>query len=141
MNLFKDKLINRIAIWKSIGFLFWLIWFFLIPIFFTDTSLMFQFAILLWYTTVWAFIWVFWVFTKYPIFNLTISYWFRWIWIWAWMTFILILFIYNDLSTMMAGSFLESYSPFWMIIDWAFFWLLVDFICTKYIWEGKKLLD
>ena len=140
MNLFKSKLMNRIALWKTIGFIFWLAAFILMPLFFTESSEMLKWALFLWYITLWAFVWVFGVWTKHPFFSFSIPYWFRWVWVWAWMNFLLALFIYNDLVLLMSTTSFAWWSPFWIVLEWAFFWLIVDFIATKYIWEGKELM-
>jgi len=140
MKLFDSKFMNRLALWKAIGFTVWLFAFFMIPIVFTDTDLMIRLAVMFWYTTLWAIIWVFWVLDKYPILNLKIPYWFRWAWIWAWMNFILTLFIFNKLTLLMQWSLLEWYSPFWLILEWALIWFIIDCITTKTIWDGKDLI-
>lgn len=140
MNLFKSKLMNRIALWKTIGFVFWLIAFFIIPIIFKDAELMLRFAVLFWYTALWASIGVYWIWTKYPFWEIKIPYWIRWTMIWAMMNFILVLFIYDKLAILIDWSIFEWFSPFWIIIEWAIFWLIVDSITTKKIWEGKKLV-
>ena len=141
MDLFGSKLMNRISLWKSIGFVFWLGAFCLMPLFFTEASLMLQWALFLWYTTLWSFIWVFGVWTKHPLFPFHVSYWLRWIFIWAWMNFLLALFMYNDLVFLLQWTYFEWWSPFWIVLEWAIFWLIVDFIATKYIWEGKELMN
>jgi len=136
MDLFKSRLMNRIAIGKSIGFIFWLVAFFLVPLFLTDAGLLLRFGLLFWYTTLWAIIWVFWVWVKHPVCNMSIPFWFRWILIGAWMNFVLALFMYSNLVALMYW-----YSPFWIMLEWALFWLIVDYVGTKFIWEGKELLN
>ena len=140
MNLFKSKLMNRIALGKTIGFLFWLIAFLVIPLIFKDASLMLRFAVLLWYTALWASIGVYWTWTKYPFWKIKIPYWIRGTAIWAMMNFILVLFIYENISTLMVWSIFDWFSPFWLILEWAIFWLIVDYITTTNIWEWKSLI-
>ena len=140
MKLFETKLIKRIAIWKSIGFIFWLAAFYIMPLFFPEASSMLSWAIFLWYITLWAIIWVFGVWNNIPIFKITVPYWLRWIWIWGWMNFILALFMFDNLTWLMAGTYMEWWSPFRIVLEWAVFWLIVDTITTKKVWEGKALM-
>jgi len=143
MSLFKKKwlstLAKRLIIAKWIGFIFWLIGFFLLPIF-GETDLMFRFAILFWYTTMWLILWIMWFMDKHPIFNIRITYWCRWMLIWAWMNFVLALFMYNNLITLMKWTTFEWYSPFCIVIEWLIIWLIIEYFATKYAWEGKNLL-
>ena len=140
MSLFGSKLMNRIGMWKDIGLVWWLMGFIFIPMVFTDADTMLKVALLLWYITLWAIVWVFGVWTKCPLWNIKIPYWLRWIWIWAWMNFVLALFVYDELALLMSGSIVDWWSPFWIIMEWAIFWLVVDFFTTKYVWEGKELM-
>lgn len=140
MDLFKNKVLNRITIWKSIGFVFWIIGFFVMPLVFTEAPLMLRFALFFWYTTLWAVIWIFGIWNNYPMFNITIPYWLRWAFIWAWMNFVLALFMYDILIGLMMWTFLEWFSPFWIVIEWLLFWFIVDLVATKYVWEGKELI-
>jgi len=140
MKIFDSKLINRIALWKTIGFAVWLVVFFIIPLLIPNASLMLRFAVILWYTTLWAIIWTFWVLDKYPAFNLKISYWFRWVWIWVWMNFILVMFIFDKLTLLMQWTCFEWYSPFRIVLEWAIIWFIIDYITTKTIWDGKDLI-
>jgi len=144
MSLFKKKkwlniLAKRIIIAKTIGFIFWFIWFVCLYLI-SKTDLMFNFGILLWYTTLWWIIWIFWFINKHPIFNIRISYYFRWIFLWAWMNFVLALFMYDNLVIFMMWTYFEWFSPFWIILEWATIWLIAEYFATKYAWEGKKLL-
>ena len=140
MDIFKSKLLNRIAIWKSIGLVFWLSAFFIMPMFFTNADIFLRFALLFWYTTLWAIIWVFGVWVKYPGLGIWIRYWIRWAFIGAWMNFVLALFMYNELTLLMQGTFMEWCSPFLIILEWAIFWFIIDAVATKYMWDGKKLV-
>jgi hypothetical protein len=140
MNLFRSKLMNRIALWKTIGLIFWLIAFFIVPIILIEATTILRVALLFWYITLWAIIWVFGIWTKHPLCKLSIPYWFRWILIWAWMNFLLALFMYDHLALLMNITITEWWFPIWIVVKWAVFWLIVDLITTKYIWEGKELM-
>ena len=138
MKLFESKLLNRIALWKTIGFVFWLAAFCIMPFYFTEATPMLQWGLFLWYITLWSFIWWFGVWTKHPLFP--VNYIFRWILIWAWMNFVLALFMYDNLVVLMASTDFAWWSPFWIVLEWAFFWLIADFITTKKFWDGKELM-
>ena len=140
MSLFKTKFSIRLAIAKTIGFIFWLIWFFILPIMFGEKDLMLRLAILFWYTTLWGIIWIFGIMDKHPVLNFSMPFWFRWSLMWAWMNFLLVLFIYDRFVLMMQGTIIDWISPFWIIIEWVIIWIIIDFFATKFAWEGKKLV-
>jgi hypothetical protein len=136
----KSNLVKRIAIWKAIWLVFWWIAFLLIPSIFGDADLFLRFWVWLWYITLWALIWIFWVMNYNPLLKISMPYWGRWILLWWWMNFVLVLFIHDKLISLMQNSILQWYSPFWLIIEWMIFWLITDYFATKYIWEWKDLL-
>jgi hypothetical protein len=134
----ESKLIARIVIWKAIWLIFWWIAFLLIPNIFAQTDLFLRFWVWLWYITLWALIWIFWVLNYYPFLKIPIPFWIRWTLIWWWMNFVLCLFAYNDLTVMMQNSILKWYSPFRIVVEWMIFWLLTDFIATKFVWDWES---
>lgn len=136
----KSKLIKRIALWKAIWLIFWWIAFFVIPYIFNNADLFLRLWIWLWYITLWALVWMFWVMNEHPFFRFKFPFWIRWTVLWWWMNFILVLFIYNNLVTLMQNTVFEWYSPFCLIFEWIIFWLVVDYFATKYFWEGKELV-
>jgi len=131
----ESKLIARIVIWKAIWLIFWLIAFLIIPSIFAQADLFLRFWVWLWYITLWALIWIFWVMNNYPFLNIPIPFWIRWIFLWWWMNFILCLFAYNNLTVMMQNSIFKWYSPFRIVVEWMIFWLLTDYIATKFAWD------
>ncbi len=138
---FKSKLANRLATAKTIGLVFWLLGFFLAPVFFSDVDLMFRFGILLWYATIWWILWLFWIMDKHPVIKKwKFPFWFRWIFMWVWMNFVLVLFTYNKLLLLMQWSSFSGWSPYWIVVEWAIIWIIIEFFATKAWWEGKKLL-
>jgi hypothetical protein len=140
MKIFKTQIAKRIAIWKNIGLIAAILWLIAIPYVFTQVENMLMISLSLWYITLWAIVWVFGVWNEFPLFQIKIPYWIRWILVWAWMNFILVLLIYNDFITLFSGSIVEWWSPFWMVLEWAIFWLVVDYIATKYCWDGQELI-
>jgi len=137
----KSKLIQRIVIGKAIWFIFWIIAFSAIPYIFHTATVSLGLWVWFWYTTLWAIIWVFWVMDTHPLFKMRIHYWFRWTILWLWMNFILILLMHPYLLTIIQNSSIKWFSPFCLLIEWAIFWLFVDFIATKYAWEWKELIE
>ena len=140
MDLFKSKLMNRIAIWKTIGLFFWLIGFFVMPMVFTEADSMLKFALLFWYISIWWIIWLFGIMKKHPVLKFSMPFWLRWPFVWAWMNFVLALFMYDNLIWFMQNTFMEWFSPFWIVLEWLVFWLIVDYCATKCVWEGKKIV-
>lgn len=137
MKLFDSPLANRIGAWKLVGFIIWLVWFFFSPLVFYSSESYISYWILLWYTTLWAFIWVMWIIDKYPILNIPFPFWIRWTILWAWMNFVLVLFFQQFIET----TTYEWYSIFYLIIEWAIIWLIIDFCITKWFWEWNKLIN
>ncbi len=139
--MFKSSLANRLFIAKITGFIFWLIWFFILPILFPESRIITRFAILFWYTTLWGILWIFWIITEHPVFpKWRFDYWFRWIFLWAWMNFIFILFTYDYLRILIKSSIFHWQSTSWIILEWAIIWLIIEFFATKLWWEWKDLL-
>ena len=138
MELFKSKLANRVAMWKLIGFVIWLIGLFLLPSVFPETDMQFWVAVLFWYTTIWAFVWIMWVMDKHPLFPM--PWWVRWTLVWWWMNLLLVLFIHDYLVQIASQTCYAWYSPYWLVLEWIIIWALMDYILTRCYWEGKKLV-
>ncbi|HCX87248.1 MAG TPA: hypothetical protein DG761_04430 [Gammaproteobacteria bacterium] len=138
----KPSLVTRIAVGKGIGLLFGLIGFIALPLIAPEVSRMFQWAILLWYTTVGAIIGVFGVFTWHPVLSLPMPWWFRAPMIGAWMNFVLVLFIYDDLQAMVAQWALgETFSsPFWLVAEGAIIGMIIGYLATRLGGEGPRTL-
>lgn len=137
----KSKLIKRIALWKAIWLVFWWIAFLAIPYILNDTDIFLRLWVWLWYITLWAIIWVMWIVNEHPFFKFKFPFYIRWPILGWWMNFILVLIWYNSLTILIQWTIFEWYSPFCLIIEWMIFWLLVDYLSTKFIWEWKKLID
>lgn len=138
--IIKSKLAQRIIIWKGVWVIFWWIVFFLIPNILKDADLFLRFGLWLWYITLWALIWLFWIMTNHLVLKFSMPFWFRWIILGWWMNFIFCLFTYNSLVSMMKNTFLSWYSPFLLIIQWMIFWLIADYLATKFAWEWINLI-
>jgi len=137
------SLIIRIAIGKGVGFLFGLSGLVLLPYFWPDADWMTRWGILFWYTTLGAIVGVFGVFTWHPVLRLPLPWWVRAPLLGAWMNFVLTLFAYDVMSTIMLSTFGADgviSSPFWFVPEGAFVGLVIDFVATKYAGEGKDVL-
>jgi len=142
MGIFENKFVRRLTIAKSLGFIIWLIAFFVIPYAFKESSLELRLAVLFWYTTVGAMIGLMWIMDKHPVLNWFKMPWcFRWIFLWAWFNLVLVLFIFPILTTIMTGSAFEWYSPYWLVLEWAIVWFIIDWIATKFAWEWKEICE
>lgn len=139
MSMFKSKFASRLAIAKTVWLVVWVIGFFVLPKF-AEVDMFLRVGILLWYTTLWGLIWIFWVMDKHPVLNFSMPYWFRGVFLWAWMNFVLVFFAQDQLLHVMQGTFLSWHSPFWLVLEWAIIGFIIDCLATKYAWEGKKLL-
>lgn len=134
------SLITRIAVGKAIGLIFGLAGFLFLRLYLPGTPETLQWGILLWYTTVGALIGVFGVFARHPILKLPMPWWFRAPVIGAWMNFVLILFIYDTIGTMLVMLFPEGTftSPFWFVAEGALVGLVIGFFATRFGGEGKS---
>lgn len=140
MSMFKNKLGSRLALSKSLWFVFWLVGFFSIPYFVETSDLFFRIWILFWYTTLGVFVGLMWIMDKHPVLNCSMPFWIRWLLIWAWLNVVLVFFTYDQLTMFIEGTMFAGYSPFWFALEWAILWLIIDFFATKYVWEWKELL-
>lgn len=138
----KPSLIRRVAIAKTVGFVFGLIGFFLIPIMSPGEDLMVRFGVLLWYGTLGAIVGMFGVMTYHPVLKMPMPWWFRSGVMGGWMNFVLLLFTYDRFAAMMTDYFGPSApSPWWMILEGVFVGLVCGFFATRFGGEGKELLD
>ena len=135
------SLITRIAIGKATGFLFGLFGFIFLAYFLPDVGVMIRWGVLLWYTTVGAIIGVFGVFTYHPILKIPFPWWLRAPLLGASMNFVLVLFAFDDIQSMMTSLFGEAgilSSPFWFAAEGAVIGLIIDYLATKFGGEGKE---
>lgn len=139
MKLFKSKLANRLAISKTIWLVFWWVLFFMIPSLFGEQDLFLRFGTWAWYITLGWIIWLMGIMDRHPAMNFAMPFWIRWLFIWAWMNFVLVLFVYDNMNTLMLGTAWEWLSPWWIVLEWALFWIIADYFAT-WAWEWKELL-
>ena len=139
----KPSLMMRIAIGKTVGLVFGLSGLILLPYFLPDAGWLLRWGILLWYTTVGAFIGVFGVVTYHPVLKLPMPWWFRATLIGAWMNFVLTFFAYDVMGEMMLALFGEHgvlSSPFWFTAEGAFIGLIIGYFATRFGGEGSETI-
>jgi hypothetical protein len=130
---------KRIALGKLIGFIFGLSGFIFVPIFWSDTSMMSQWAMLFWYTTFGAIIGMFSLFAYHPLLKAPMPWWFLSPFLGAWLNFVLTLFIYDDMAEMMmqlVGSHAVFNSPFWFVFEGGVVGLLIGYVVNHFGDEG-----
>lgn len=138
------SLTTRIGVGKSIGFLFGLAGFLLLPHFLPEASALIRWGILLWYTTVGAVIGVFGVYTRHPVLKLPMPWWLRAPLIGAWMNFVLVFFAYDTMHALLSSLFGTNElltSPFWFILEGAVVGLVIGYFATRFGGEGKETLE
>ena len=138
------SLVTRIAIGKAIGFALGLVGLIVIPLLWPDSGWMERIAFLFWYTTVGAFVGLIGVFNWHPILHLPMPWWFRSTLVGAWMNFVLTLFIYDRLATMMVELFGEGglfVSPFWFVLEGAIVGIFIGYFATRFGGEGPATVQ
>lgn len=138
------SLTTRIAIGKLLGFAIGLLGFLLLPYFWPEAPMMFRWGILLWYTTVGAVIGMVGVFTWHPVLKLPMPWWFRAPLIAAWMNFVLTLFAWDVMATIMTSMFgLDGLlqSPLWFVAEGAIVGLIIGYLATRFGGEGQAAVD
>lgn len=131
---------KRMVIGKSLGFLFGLIAFFVIPMVLPDVSMMMRAGVLLWYTMMGAMIAMFGVMDYHPIIKIRMNAWCRGAMIGASMNFILLLVAYDALAPHLAtATVFTDISPFWLVLEGAVVGVIIDLMVTKKTGEGAVL--
>jgi len=138
------SLTTRIIIGKTIGLVIGLTGFVLLPFFYPEAGWLLRWGVLLWYTTIGAIIGVFGVYTRHPILNLPMPWWFRAPILGAWMNFVLTFFAYDTMREVMVGMFGDQgvmTSPFWFTAEGAVVGLVIGYVATRFGGEGKEALE
>ena len=143
--MFKNpSLTTRVLIGEAIGLLFGLVGFLMLPFLFAEAGWLIRWGILLWYTTVGGIIGVFGVYTRHPILNFPMPWWFRAPIVGAWMNFVLTFFAYDTMEAMMVGIFGDQgvmTSPFWFTAEGAVVGLIIGYVATRFGGEGKEAVE
>ena len=138
------SLTTRIIIGEVVGLVFGLAGFILLPYFYPEAGWLLRWGILLWYTTLGAIIGVFGVYTRHPILNLPMPWWFRAPILGAWMNFVLTFFAYDTMREVMVGMFGSQgviNSPFWFTAEGAIIGLVIGYVATRFGGEGKEAVE
>lgn len=142
MKFHKNSIVKRVffgvIMWIIIGIIYTLFfksaWISLCSNFWIWTIIMF--------VLMWAAIWITGIFTKHPVFEFNMPWYFRWAVIGSVYMLMFVLLAYDNFNQLMSSSFINwtwLHSPFWAVLDWTFIWIFMSFIETKFGWEGPKL--
>ena len=137
----QSPFVNRLILGKSLGFIIGLIGFTVLT-FMTDASMMLRIWILFWYLTFGVFIGFIGIMNKHPLFPINLPFWFRGIFFGAWLNLVIVLLAYPVIApifTQFTNVWIPVFSPFFLVLEWAIIWLLLEFICTKYAGEGETM--
>ena len=135
------SLITRIAIGKTVGFIFGLAGFLMIPYVLPEAEAMMRWGFLLWYTTLGAIIAVFGVLDRHPTLDLPLAWWLRAPLLGGWMNFVLTLLMYHhirDFSSALLGPESPFASPFWFVAEGALVGLVIGYAATRIGGEGPE---
>jgi hypothetical protein len=138
------SLTTRIIIGEVVGLVFGLAGFILLPFFYPEAGWLLRWGILLWYMTVGAIIGVFGVYTRHPILNFPMPWWFRAPILGAWMNFVLTFFAYDTMGEVLVIMFGEQgvmTSPFWFTAEGAIIGLVIGYVATRFGGEGKEAVE
>ncbi|NCF25984.1 MAG: hypothetical protein GWP69_01300 [Gammaproteobacteria bacterium] len=138
------SLTTRIIIGEVVGLVFGLAGFILLPFFYPEAGWLLRWGILLWYMTVGAIIGVFGVYTRHPILNFPMPWWFRAPILGAWMNFVLTFFAYDTMGEVLVSMFGEQgvmTSPFWFTAEGAIIGLVIGYVATRFGGEGKEAVE
>ena len=138
------SLTTRIIIGEVVGLVFGLAGFILLPFFYPEAGWLLRWGLLLWYTTLGAIIGVFGVYTRHPILNFPMPWWFRAPILGAWMNFVLTFFAYDTMGEVLVGMFGEQgvmTSPFWFTAEGAIIGLVIGYLATRFGGEGKEAVE
>ena len=130
---------THIAIGNGIGFVVGLTGLIVWPYFLPEVGWLLRWGILVWYTTVGAFIGMFGVISWHPILKMPLPWWIRSAIIGAWMNFVLVFFAYDVLkATMVHTSDAVLTSPFWFVLEGAIVGLVIGYFATRFGGEGME---
>jgi hypothetical protein len=135
----EKSLIYRVGAGKAMGLVIGLLGFFILPTLVQEPSMLLRTGIFLWYPTLGAMIGMFGVFSYHPVLNFPMPWWLRGALIGGWMNFLLTLFAYDQISTVMMaifGHYSQQLSPFIMVLEGAVIGMVMDYFLTRWFGEG-----
>jgi hypothetical protein len=86
---------------------------------------------------------VFGVFTWHPILRLSMPWWFPGVVLSPWLNFVLTFFTFDVMSAKLKSTFGRNVFfllPYWFVLEGAAFGLLIDYVETKFVGEGKQTM-
>lgn len=137
--LSNPSLVTRIAVGKTVGLVFGLIGFLMIPHVLPAADPMMRWGFLLWYTTLGAIIAIFGVFDRQPLLDVPMPWWVRAPLLGAWMNFVLTLLLHDRLAEFSAALFGAEgpfSSPFWFVAEGALIGAIIGYFATRIGGEG-----
>ena len=140
----RPSLMARVAAAKTVGFAIGLAGLILMPVFLPEAGWLPRIGIVLWYTTVGAFIGLAGAFTLHPILKLPMPWWFRDPCIGAWMNFVLAFFAWDMIGEAMEHTFGPDgiiQSPFWVTLEGAVVGLVIGYVAFRFGGEGKETVE
>jgi len=136
----QTNLTYRIGTAKLIGLLIGIAAFVSVPYFLSDVPNSFRWGVLLWYPTMGAIIGVFGIYSSHPVFSFKFPWWLRGSLIGAWMNLLLTLFMFNEISTLVAafmGEYSRYSSAYFFVVEGAIVGLFIDFLVTRLFGDGQ----
>lgn len=138
------SLTTRIFIGKLVGLTIGLLIFASMPYLLGDVDLLLRWGVLLWYTTMGAIIGVFGVYTRHPVLNVPVHWWWRAPLLGAWMNFVLVFFVYDRFNAMLVSMFGAQSgltSPWLFVVEGAIVGLVIGYFATRFGGEGKATVE
>ncbi len=140
----KPSIILRVAWGKILGLFVGVTGFFVFSYFESDAEITLKLGFLLWYLTLGAVIGLMGIFTSNPVLNMKITWWMRGPMTGVWFNLVLLMFTWDRISQLMLSIFGNQSvfsSPWWLVVEGAFFGLILDFVLTKFAGEGYETVE
>lgn len=137
----KPSLIRRAAIGKTIGLVFGLISFFIVPMITPEVTLTFRFGVALYLIMMGGFIGIMGVFTYHPVLHMPMPWWVRGPMIGGFMMLVLWMIAQPQFDAVAIAMFGENSifsSGAWSIVDGLVIGSLMSFLATRFGGEGKE---
>lgn len=131
----KPSLATRVAVGKTVGFVFGLLGFLVLPYLMPEAGWLLRVGVLFWYTTLGAIIGVFGVFSRHPILKIPMTWWLLAPLVGAWMNLLLALIAFDTLSAVMLAVFGADgplVSPFWICAEGAIIGFVIGYFAERF---------
>ena len=143
-EVFQGKsLLKRVAIGKTMGFMFGLIGLLSIPYFLPEEGWHFRIGIMFWYMLLGVMVGFMGTWAKHPVLNFRMHPVFRGALIGGFLNLTLVLIAYEKfeliISSMQNTGGFQFQSPYCFIIEGIILGIIIDLVATKYAGEGNEL--